>query len=118
VYIYDDDLFLIQNSFPLREWHVTHMEKTVIKFVTGLSVNASTREKRQDKRYGRITNVCRQIGYDIKQGATIEQVLLLLQKIRNDSSFCSLRKNDGSMERLNELDKHFLRSKEGRHLYY
>jgi hypothetical protein len=82
------------------------------------SVNASRREKRQDKRYGKITNVCRQIGYDIKQGATIEQVLLLLQKIRNDSSFYSLRKNDGSMERLNELDKHFLPSKEEKRYYW
>jgi hypothetical protein len=34
-------------------------------------------EKRQNKRYGRITSICRQIGYGIKQGATIEQVLLL-----------------------------------------
>ena len=109
VYTYDDDL---QNSFPLREWHVKHMEKTVIKFVTGLSANATIREKMQNKRYGRLTSVCRQIGYDIKQGATTEQVLLLLQKIRNDPSFSSLRKNDGSMERLNELDKHFLPSKE------
>jgi len=96
----------------MREWHIKHMEKTVIKFVTGLSVNASRWEKRQDKRYGKITNVCRQISYDIKQGATIEQVLVLLQKIRNDSSFSILRKNDGSMNRLNELDKHFLPSKE------
>jgi hypothetical protein len=94
------------------------MEKTVIKFVTGLSVNASRWEKRQNKRYGRITNVCRQIGYDIKQGATIEQVLLLLQKIRNDSSFSSLQENDGSMERLNELDKHFLPSKEEKRYYW
>jgi hypothetical protein len=116
--LYDDDLFLIQNSFPMREWHVKHMEKTVIKFVTGLSVNATVREKMQNKRYGRITNVCRQIGYDIKQGATIEQVLLLLQKIRNDSSFASLRKNDGSMERLNELDKHFVPSKEEKRYYW
>ena len=96
----------------MREWHIKHMEKTVIKFVTGLSVNATAREKRQNKRYGRITNVCRQISYDIKQGATIEQVLVLLKKIRNDSSFSILRKNDGSMNRLNELDKHFLPSKE------
>ena len=96
----------------MREWHIKHMEKTVIKFVTGLSVNASRWEKRQDKRYGKITNVCRQISYDIKQGATIEQVLVLLQKIRNDSSFSILRKNDGSMNRLNELDKHFVPSKE------
>jgi hypothetical protein len=118
VYIYEDDLFLIQNSFPMREWHVKHMEKTVVKFVTGLSVNATAWEKRQNKRYGRITNVCRQIGYDIKQGATTEQVLLILQKIRNDSSFSSLQKNDGSMERLNELDKHFLPLKEEKSYYW
>ncbi|MFL6384199.1 MAG: hypothetical protein ACJ712_04400 [Nitrososphaeraceae archaeon] len=94
------------------------MEKTVVKFVTGLSVNATAWEKRQNKRYGRITNVCRQIGYDIKQGATTEQVLLILQKIRNDSSFSSLQKNDGSMERLNELDKHFLPLKEEKSYYW
>ena len=92
----------------MREWHVKHMEKTVVKFVTGLSENATMWEKRQNKRYGRITNVCRQIGYDIKQGATNDQVLLFLQKIRNDSSFSSLRKNSGSIERLNEVEKHFM----------
>ena len=98
----------MQNSFPMREWHVEHMEKIVIKFVTGLSESATNWEKRQNKRYGRISTVCRQIGYDIKQGATNEQVLLFLQKIRNDSSFCSLRMNSGSIERLNEVEKHFM----------
>ena len=111
-------IFLIQNSFPLREWHVAHMEKIIIKFVTGLSVDASRREKRQNKRYGRITSVCRQIGYDMKQGATIEQVLLFLQNIRNDSSYSNLQKNDGSMQRLNELDKYFLPSKEEKSYYW
>jgi hypothetical protein len=91
---------------------------TVIKFVTGLSVNATKREKRLHKRYGRITSVCRQIGYDIKQGATIEQVFLFLQKIRNDPSFSSLQNNDSSMERLSELDKHFMLSKEEKSFYY
>ena len=103
---------LAQNSFPMREWHVQHMEKTIIKFVTGLSVNASVWEKRQNKRYGTFNNVCKQIGYDIKHGVTTEQVLLLLQKIRNDSSFSNLQRNDDSMQRLNELDKHFLPSKQ------
>jgi hypothetical protein len=97
----------------MREWHVMHMEKTVIKFVTGLSDNASRWEKRQNKRYGRITNVCRQISYDIKQGVTNEQVLLLLQKIRNDSSFSSLRQNNnGFIERLDQVEKHFMPLKE------
>jgi hypothetical protein len=103
---------MIQNSFPMREWHVKHMEKTIIKFVTGLSVNAIAWEKRQNKRYGKISNICRQISYDVKQGATNEQVPMLLRKIRNDSSFSSLQKDDDSVQRLNELDKHFLPSKE------
>ncbi|HEY9491150.1 MAG TPA: hypothetical protein VIP56_04125, partial [Nitrososphaeraceae archaeon] len=71
----------------------------------------------QNKRYGRITSVCRQIGYDMKQGVTNEQVLLLLQKIRNDSSFSNLRKNDGSIERLDEVEKHFLPSREKNYWY-
>jgi hypothetical protein len=88
------------------------MEKTIIKFVTGLSANANSWEKRQHKRYGVLNNICRQIGYDIKHGVTIEQVLMLLQKIRNDSSYFSLQKDEESMQRLDELDKQFLPSKE------
>jgi len=72
----------------------------------------------QNKRYGTITSVCRQISYDMKYGATTEQVLMLLQKIRNDSSFSSLQENNESMERLNELDKHFLPSKEEKRYYW
>jgi hypothetical protein len=101
----------------MREWHVKHMEKTVIKFITGLSENPTRWEKRQNKQYGRITSICRQIGYDIKQGATIEQVLLLLQRIRNDSSFSSLRQNDGSIKRLDEIEKQFVPSKQGQRYY-
>ena len=89
------------------EWHVKHLEKVVLKFVKGLAENATSWEKRNNKRYGRISNVCRQINYDIKQGATYEQVTLLLQRIRNDSSFSSLRDNHGSLERLGELEKYF-----------
>ena len=44
------------------------MEKIVLKFITGLSENATRWEKRMYKRYGRISNVCKQINYDIKQG--------------------------------------------------
>ena len=109
---------MVQNSFPVREWHIEHMEKTIIKFVRALSANANSCEKRQYKRYGGLNNISRQISYDIKHGATTGQVILLLQKIRNDSSFSSLQKNDDSMQRLKELDKHFLPSKEEKELYY
>ncbi len=64
----------------MREWHIKHMEKIVIKFVTGLSESATNWEKRQNKRYGRISNVCRQIGYDIKQGATTNKFFCFYKK--------------------------------------
>ncbi|MGC2573122.1 MAG: hypothetical protein WA364_16545 [Candidatus Nitrosopolaris sp.] len=98
----------MQNNFPMREWHVEHMEKTVLKYVTGLSSTATTWEKKQHKRYARISIVCRQIDYDIKHGVTSEQVLMLLQKIRTHSSFSSLLKNEGSMRRLEEIKEHFV----------
>jgi len=98
---------LKQNSFPLTEWHVEHMEKVVTKFVTGLSENATSWEKKQNKRYGKISIVCRQIEYDIKHGVTIDQVLEYIQKIRTHSDLLSLLKNDGSINRLDQLKEHF-----------
>jgi hypothetical protein len=55
------------------------------------------------KNYGRLTNVCRQIEYDIKHGVTNDELNSTVQEIRNDSSFFSLRKVDGSMERLDDI---------------
>jgi hypothetical protein len=99
---------LAQNSFPMKEWHVEHMEKTIVKFVKGLPRNATNYQKRQHKRYCGLTNICRQIDYDLKHGATTEQVLIVLQKIRNDSSYVDILNSEGSMERLDELERHFL----------
>jgi hypothetical protein len=36
---------MTQNSFPLRQWHINHMEKIVLRFITGLSPNATAWEK-------------------------------------------------------------------------
>lgn len=100
--------FLIQNSFPMRQWHVEHMEKIVVKYVKGLSENASAWEKRQHKRYGKITNTCRSIDYDIKHGVTNEEVLSFMDEVRDGSSFSDLRKVVGSNGRLNEVKQHFM----------
>jgi hypothetical protein len=66
------------------------MEKTVIKYITGLTENATAWEKRQHRRYGGITGVYTQINYDIKHGVTNEEVLELLEAIKNDSSYLNL----------------------------
>lgn len=95
----------------MKEWHVEHMQKAVVKYVRGLSLDASGWEKRNHKKYGSLANMCRQIEYDVKHGVAMEQVLTMLQKVRTDSSYSELRKGTGSMERLAEVEGHFTRPK-------
>lgn len=83
------------------------MEKTLVKFVTGLSDDASNWERRMNKKYGRFTRVCKRIEYDIKHGVTNKQVYSFLQLIRTESSFSEIRALDGSMARLNEIQGYF-----------
>ncbi len=119
-------IFLLQNSFPMKQWHAEHMEKTIIKYVGGLSQNATSWEKKQHKKYGSLTNVCRQIDYDMKHGVTEDQVLLFLQSVRRNSTFSKVRKNDGALVRLEEVEGHYagvnstqqVTANSYQHLYY
>jgi hypothetical protein len=98
----------------MREWHVEHMQKTIVKFVTELSENASSWQRKQYKKYNNIANVCRNIDYDIKHGVTNEEVLTFLEKVRNDSSYSDLQSNYGSMEKLDEVQRYILAAKNQR----
>ena len=91
----------------MREWHVKHMENTLIKFVTGLSEDASRWEKRMNNKYGRIGRVCKRIEYDIKHGVTNSQVCSFLQLLGTGSSFSEVRTRSGSIERLSEIQAYF-----------
>lgn len=95
----------------MREWHVEHMQKTIVKFVTELSENASSWQRKQNKKYNNIANVCRNIDYDIKHGVTNEEVLAFLEKVRNDSSYSDLQNNYSSMEKLDEVQRYVLAAK-------
>jgi hypothetical protein len=93
-----------QNSYPLKDWHFEHMQKTVLKYVSGLSENALPFQKRMHKKYsGNLSFVQRNIQFDIKHGVTREDVDIFLEEVRNDSSFADVRKNLGSGERLEQL---------------
>jgi ABC-type Mn2+/Zn2+ transport system ATPase subunit len=97
-----------QNSYPLRDWHFEHMQKTIVKFISGLSELESgySWKKRQHKKYsGNIGYVRRNIQFDIKHGVTVEEVVTFLDKVRNDISFSDVRKSAGSGERLEQLEK-------------
>ena len=65
--------------------------------------------KKQHKKYGgNLFNVRRNIDFDIRLGVTKEEVLSFRGKIRNDSEFSSLREKVGSIERLDEIWKHYI----------
>jgi hypothetical protein len=91
----------------MKEWHVKHTEQTLVKFVIGLSEDASYWQKRMDKKYSRIGKVSKRIEYDIKHGVTNMQFCSFLQLIRNQPCFYEVRTPDGSMERLDEIQAYF-----------
>ncbi|MER5176469.1 MAG: hypothetical protein ABJB76_07850 [Candidatus Nitrosocosmicus sp.] len=97
---------MTQNSFPMKQWHLEHVEKTIKKYITGLSETASIWEKRQHKKYGTIANCCKQVDYDLKHGVTIEDVFLVLQKIKSDETFASVLQNEYSTQRFSEIEKY------------
>ena len=84
------------------------MQKTIVKFISGLSELESgySWKKRQHKKYsGNIGYVRRNIQFDIKHGVTVEEVIIFLDKVRNDISFSDVRKSAGSGERLEQLER-------------
>jgi hypothetical protein len=101
----------MQNNFPMREWHVEHMQKIILKYVKGLSADANSWEKRNHKKYGSFTHICRQIEYDMKHGVTKEEIFASISSIHKLSSCQALRRDDSSMGRLSEIEEHFTRPK-------
>lgn len=81
------------------------MEKTVIKYVRGLPVDASKWEIRKHKKYGKLSNIIRNIHYDIKHGVTTDQVIEVFLKIRQEPLYFELQNNTEAMNRLADLEK-------------
>ncbi|MGH9923990.1 MAG: hypothetical protein ACRD5B_01310 [Nitrososphaeraceae archaeon] len=101
---------MTQNSFPLTKWHEEHMEKLIIRYVTGLPADASNWQKRMNKKYGKQPNIIKNIKYDIKHGANKTQVLALFSRIREESFFQYLQINKESMDRLDNLERELHKS--------
>jgi ABC-type Mn2+/Zn2+ transport system ATPase subunit len=93
-----------QNNYPMRDWHFEHMQKTIVKYISGISDDATSFQKKMHRKYnGKIGYVRRNIDFDIKHGVTREEVIAFLDKVQNDSSFSDIRKSEGSEERIKEL---------------
>ena len=92
----------------MREWHFKHMQDTVIKYLTGLSENATRWQKRLDKKYGNLTQVIKQIDYDLKHGVERQEVISFLELIKTNQSYIELRQTIGFGDRLYNLEAGFL----------
>jgi hypothetical protein len=62
------------------------------------------------REYGGLNHICRQIEYDVKHGVTDKEVIHMVRKVRDDSQFFELRKGNGSMQRLKEIESQFTKS--------
>ena len=92
----------------MRDWHVKHMQDTVIRYLTGLSEDASRWQKRLNKQYGNLAQVTKRIDYDIKHGVEKQEVLDFLELVRTDKSYRELRKANDFGYRLDTLEASFL----------
>jgi hypothetical protein len=99
------------NDFPLKEWHIEHMKKTIVKFITGLSDNPTKWETRQNKKYNNIYFVQKGLAHDIKHGVSNSEIQMFLQKIDSDSSFMDLRNKEGFRKRFLEIEDFMIKCK-------
>jgi hypothetical protein len=93
------------NNYAMKDWHLEHVEKVIVRFVKGISPDASSFEKRNYKRYSSVSSCAKQIEYDIKHGVSIDEVLEVVRKIRHDKQFRDLQKDPESLQRLDELQR-------------
>ena len=89
----------------MKDWHLEHVEKVIIRFVKGISPDASSFEKRNYKKYSTVTSCAKQIEYDIKHGVTMDEVVDVVRKIRHDKQYRELQKIPESLQRLDELER-------------
>ena len=88
----------------MKDWHLEHVEKVIVRFVKGISPDASSFEKRNYKKYSTVSSCAKQIEYDIKHGVTMDEVLNVVRRIRHEKQFKDLQKSPESLQRLDEIE--------------
>lgn len=88
----------------MKDWHLEHAEKVIVRFVKGLSPDASAFEKRNYKKYGTVTHCIKQIQYDMQHGVEKMEVMEILRKIRLHKKYEELRLVVEAMQRLEDLE--------------
>jgi hypothetical protein len=90
----------------MKEWHIKHMQDTIIKYLAGLPENANRFQRKLHKKYGNLTQVTKRIASNIERS----EVITFLTAIKSNQSFSELRKTDGFEDRLNALELTYLKA--------
>ena len=85
------------------------MQDTVIKYLAGLSEDASRWQKRLNKQYGNLAQVTKRIDYDIKHGVEKQEVLDFWELVKRDEAYSELRKAIDFDYKLDTLEAGFLK---------
>jgi hypothetical protein len=93
------------NSYAMKDWHVEHVEKVIIRFIRGMSTDATSYEKRLNKKYGTLAHCMNQIEYDMHQGVDKKEVMQFLHKIRFNKKYAGLRSDAQAIGRLVDLEE-------------
>ena len=94
-----------------NERHLEHVEKVILRYIKGLSDDASSFEKRNFKKYSNVASCSKQIEYDMKHGVTAEEVIAVMQKIRHDDSYSEFRQIREAVQRLDDLEQQLISPK-------
>src|SRR5215217_975687 len=106
------------NNLAMKDWHLDHVEKVIVRYIKGISPYASSLEKRNFKKYSTLFACAKQIEYDIRHGVTTDEVLSVIRKIRYNKEFSEFQSNHEIMQRLVELEGNSQLQKKCRHGNY
>ena len=80
------------------------MRDIIVKYLSGLPEGASRFERRMHRKFRGIINVSKTIEYDLKHGATKNDVISFLVTLKTEASFSELRMVNGFDDRMYQLE--------------
>ncbi len=96
----------------MREWHVEHMEKTVVKCTSRVCQKMHQDGRREiTKNMAALQISADKLNMILNMGLPASKLSLSLRKFVMITSFSTLRKASGSMERLAEIENQFSKPK-------
>jgi len=94
---------MTQTNYPMKAWHLEHAEKAIVRFVIGLSEDASEFEKRNYKKLRTVNGCIKDIEYDMRHGVGKREISEIIHKIERKKKYICIRSDQQAMTRLQEL---------------